>query len=189
MSNPTVISHILPLPGTPGTPYFRGAGCTNFLIYYEDMCEDYNVTEREQVRRLPRYCAEHISISIKGFKAYEESDWKGLKKAMLKQFREADPQQQMYTRAFLESLVSASRTPAEVPQYSTQFLSVSKRLLDQGKIGKLDQSSLYVQGLPERVRRELFYRSNLDFDDDERPIDLLIFIEQAERIVSSEQKF
>ena len=130
MSNLPGIHHILPLPGTPGTPYFRGAGCTNFLIYYEDMCEDYNVTEREQVRRLSRYCAEHISISIKGPKAYEERDWKGLKKAMLKQFREADPQQQMYTRAFLESLVSTSRIPAEVPQYSTQFLSVSKRLLD-----------------------------------------------------------
>jgi hypothetical protein len=35
----------------------------------------------------------------------------------------------------------------------------------------------------------LFYRSNLDFDDNERLIDLLTFIEQAERIVSSEQKF
>jgi hypothetical protein len=55
------------------------------------MCEDYNITEREQVRRLSRYYAEYISISVKGFKAYEERDWKGLKKAMLKQFREADP--------------------------------------------------------------------------------------------------
>jgi hypothetical protein len=91
MSNPTVIPHILPLPGIPGTPYFRGAGCTNFFIYYEDMCEDYNVTEKEQVRRFSRYCAEHISISIKSFKVYEDRDWKGLKKAMLKQFREANP--------------------------------------------------------------------------------------------------
>jgi hypothetical protein len=81
----------LPLPGIPGTPYFRGAGYTNFLIYYEDMREDYNVTEKEQIRRLSRYCAEHISISIKNFKTYKNRDWKGLKKAMLKQFREADP--------------------------------------------------------------------------------------------------
>ena len=60
------------------------------------------------------------------------------------------------------------------------------RLLDQGKIGKLDQSSLYVQGLPEEIRRELFYRNNLDFDDNERPIDLSTFIEQAEKIAFSE---
>jgi hypothetical protein len=73
--------------------------------------------------------------------------------------------------------VSASRTPAKIPQYSTQFLSVLKRLLDQGKIGKLDQSSLYMQDLPEKIRRELFYRSNLDFDDNERPIDLSTLIE------------
>jgi hypothetical protein len=62
-------------------------------------------------------------------------------------------------------------------------------LLDQGKIGKLNQNSLYVRGLPEKVRRELFYRSNLDFDNNERPIDLLTLMEQAERIASSEQKF
>jgi hypothetical protein len=92
----------------------------------------------------------------------------------------------MYTRAFLESLVFTSRIPAEVPQYSTQFLSISKRLFDQGKIGKLDQNSLYVRGLLEEVRRELFYRSNLDFENNKRSIDLLILIEQAERIFSSE---
>jgi hypothetical protein len=91
MSNLSGIHHILPLPGTPGILYFRGVRYTNFLIYYEDMCEDYNVTEREQVRRFSRYCAEHIGISIKSLKAYEKRDWKGLKKAILKQFRETDP--------------------------------------------------------------------------------------------------
>jgi hypothetical protein len=91
MSNLTVIPHILPLPDTPGTPYFRRTGYTNFLIYYENMCEDYNITEKKQVRRLSRYCAEHINISIKGLKTYEDRNWKRLKKAILKQFREADP--------------------------------------------------------------------------------------------------
>ena len=85
--------------------------------------------------------------------------------------------------------MSASRIPTEIPQYSTQFLSVSKRLLDQGEIERLDQNSLYVQGLPEEIRRELFYRNSLNFNDDERPIDLLTLIEQAERIASLEQKF
>jgi hypothetical protein len=46
-----------------------------------------------------------------------------------------------------------------------------------------------VRGFPEEIRRELFYRNNLDFENDKKPIDLLIFIEQAERIASSEQKF
>jgi hypothetical protein len=46
-----------------------------------------------------------------------------------------------------------------------------------------------MQGLPEKIRRELFYRSNLDFDDNEKLIDLLILIKQAEKIASSEQKF
>jgi hypothetical protein len=46
-----------------------------------------------------------------------------------------------------------------------------------------------MRGLPEKVRRELFYRSNLDFNNNKKPIDLLTFMKQAERIVSSEQKF
>jgi hypothetical protein len=67
----------------------------------------------------------------------------------------------MYTRAFLKLLVFASRTLAEVIQYSTQILNVLKRLLDQGKIGRLDQSFLYVQSFSEKIQRELFYRSSL----------------------------
>jgi hypothetical protein len=45
-----------------------------------------------------------------------------------------------------------------------------------------------MQSLPEEIRRELFYRSSLNFDDDEKPIDLFTLIEQAEKIASSEQK-
>ena len=46
-----------------------------------------------------------------------------------------------------------------------------------------------MRGLPEEIRRELFYRSNLDFENDKKFIDLLIFMEQAEKIAFSEQKF
>jgi hypothetical protein len=46
-----------------------------------------------------------------------------------------------------------------------------------------------MQGFPEKIWRKLFYRNSLNFNDDKRSIDLSIFIKQAERIVSSKQKF
>jgi hypothetical protein len=65
---------ILFFPGTLGTLYFIEIDITNFLINYRDMCEDYNIKKKKRVRRCPRYCVKHITIIIKGFASFLESD-------------------------------------------------------------------------------------------------------------------
>jgi hypothetical protein len=177
---------ILPLPGTLGTPHFTGTGVTSFLTNYGDMCEDYNVEERERVRRCPRYCAEHIAVAVRGLAAFIEPNWERLKKEMAKQFRETDPMQQMYTRGFLDALVKASRTAAEVSQFCMQFKGISEQLLAEGKISATDQTKLFMKGLPIEVQRGICYQGNVDFEDDKSvPIDVLV--ERAKKVASAEQ--
>ena len=65
---------ILSLPGILNTPYFIKTGVTNFLINYEDMCKDYNIEERERVRRYPRYCVKHITVVIRELASFLEPD-------------------------------------------------------------------------------------------------------------------
>jgi hypothetical protein len=81
---------ILPFLNIFNIPYFIGTGITNFLINYENMCEDYNIKKKKRVRRCSRYYAEHIIIIIKGLTSFIEPDWKKLKKEIVKQFRKAD---------------------------------------------------------------------------------------------------
>jgi hypothetical protein len=68
--------HPLPLPRTPGTPFFQGDNVTEFLEAYYDMIADYNVTEAEGVRRLPKYCAFSYAESVKGLRGWEDRRWK-----------------------------------------------------------------------------------------------------------------
>jgi hypothetical protein len=82
---------ILSFPGIFNISHFIKIGVTNFLINYGDMCKNYNIKDKKRIRRYPRYCAEYIAIIVKGLASFIELDWKGLKKEIAKQFREADP--------------------------------------------------------------------------------------------------
>ena len=57
----------------------------------------------------------------------------------------------MYIRGFLDALVKASRTAAEVSQYCMQYKGISQKLVAEGKISQLDQTSLFMKGLPVEV--------------------------------------
>jgi hypothetical protein len=46
----------MPLPGTPGSPMFKGANVTEFLERYKDLCLDYHVSASDKFTRLPWYC-------------------------------------------------------------------------------------------------------------------------------------
>lgn len=92
---------VMPFPGTPGAPYFDGKNVTDFLNRYEDMCNDFRVEESERLKRLPRYCEEITKDYVTGLTEYEEEDYSGLKKILLKDYKFADTSQQMQTKNFL----------------------------------------------------------------------------------------
>jgi hypothetical protein len=67
MATPVMLYKVpMPLPGSPGAPYFEGANITEFLERFEEMCEDYRVEgSGEKLKRLPKYCSVMIGQSIK----------------------------------------------------------------------------------------------------------------------------
>jgi hypothetical protein len=65
---------ILLFSSTLNTFHFIKTDITNFLINYENMCEDYNIKKKERIRRYSRYCAKHIAITIKEFASFIEPD-------------------------------------------------------------------------------------------------------------------
>jgi hypothetical protein len=69
-----VLKFILSFPGTFNTSHFTETGIINFLINYEDMCEDYNIKEKERIRRCSRYCVKYIVIIVRGLASFIEPD-------------------------------------------------------------------------------------------------------------------
>ena len=58
----------MPPPGTPGSPMFEGANVTEFLEWYEDLCSNYHVLDKDRLAQLPRYCLQPIAETIKSLK-------------------------------------------------------------------------------------------------------------------------
>jgi hypothetical protein len=65
---------ILSFPGILNIPHFTRTGIINFFINYENMYKDYNIKERERVRRYSQYCVKYIVIIIKGLASFIEPD-------------------------------------------------------------------------------------------------------------------
>jgi hypothetical protein len=70
----TVPKSILSFPGTFNIPHFTKTSVTNFFINYKNMYENYNIKEKERVRRYSRYYIKHIIIIVKGLASFIEPD-------------------------------------------------------------------------------------------------------------------
>ena len=139
----------MPYPGSFGAPYFEGSNIINFLDSYSRMCTNYQVDEQEKIKRLSRYCELFTGKYIETFISFSGTSWATLRKALRKEYKDHDLNQQMNSRRFLELYKSKSRfNTADVLQYCCQFSAISRNLVAKGKLNTFTQSQGFIQGLP-----------------------------------------
>jgi hypothetical protein len=78
----------MPLPGTPGSPMFEGANATEFLKRYDNLCSDYQVSEKDRLMRLPQYCIQPVAKTIRSLNEWKTGNYAALKKALLLEYRD-----------------------------------------------------------------------------------------------------
>ena len=99
------------------------------------MCEDYRVNPEDRFRRLPKYCEASIGRCIKTMPSFYAKDWEALKKSLCKEYKNLDPEQQIYTEAFLSALKDKVRTEKDdLRPYCQQFATVSTVLRQRQQI-------------------------------------------------------
>ncbi|MCJ1344896.1 hypothetical protein MMC31_003101 [Peltigera leucophlebia] len=157
---------VIPYPGTPGAPFFDGQNITHFLDLYDQLCSDYRLSESEKINRLPRYCefftGNYIKILIKG------ADWVAVRSILRREYKGNDLDQLMNSREFLEALKKKSRSENDdLLHYCQLFASVSRDLVLRRRLDRYTQCQWFLQGLPERVVMEIFYRYDIDLEDDD----------------------
>ncbi|KAL7269443.1 hypothetical protein RUND412_007900 [Rhizina undulata] len=95
----------IPPPGAEGAPMFDGNEVTKLVEHWEWMVEEYSIREDMAVKRLPLYCRGGIiSEYVRAMPAYNEGNWIDIKKELLKEFKEQDSRQRIYTRSWLDTL-------------------------------------------------------------------------------------
>ncbi|KAK9760607.1 hypothetical protein K7432_015205 [Basidiobolus ranarum] len=55
---------ILPLCGSPGTPFFDGTKVQAFIRRWELFCQAYNVPQDQMPEDLPPYCEDNIMLAL-----------------------------------------------------------------------------------------------------------------------------
>ena len=112
----------MPLLGTLGSPMFEGANVTEFLERYEDLCSDYQVSEKDKLMRLPRYCVQPVAETIRSLKEWRTRDYAVLKKALLSEYRDNDTHQLLYSVPVLEKYKSIACTEDDdIMDYCRKF--------------------------------------------------------------------
>ena len=56
------------LLGVVGMPLFEGANAIEFLDWFDNLCKEYYVTNKNKLNKLLCYCSRNISNAIKSFK-------------------------------------------------------------------------------------------------------------------------
>ena len=179
---------VMPYQGSPGTLFFEGANISDFLDRYSRMCSDYRISEKEKIRRLPWYCEMFTGKYIETLIGTSGTTWSTLRKVLREEYRDQDLSQQMNSRRFLETYKDKSRSDtADVLQYCRQYSAISESLVSKGKLDSFTQSRWFIQGLASTVQSELFYRYELDPDEDE-DMDFKDLLKKALALVGSKKR-
>jgi Aspartyl protease len=156
----------LPFPGSEGMALFTGANVTEFLERWDDFCVDYSVGEEDRRTKLPRYCVHQVGEAMKGMDEWtlETYDYGTLRKALLKEYRQHDRHQIIYSRAFLEKFKNRPRKVEEngTLAYGRQFSRVANYLIKEGTLSPYEAGLWFVHGLPKQLGMKLFRKYNID---------------------------
>ena len=77
----------MPLLDISDILYFEEVNISEFIERFEDMCDDYQVRDKNKIKRVPRYCTQVIGQFVKKIKEYQDEDWGKLKKELKKEYR------------------------------------------------------------------------------------------------------
>ena len=146
---------------------FDGTNVTDFLDQYQDMCEDCELSFKEMIKRLPRYCEPFTGVYIKSLAEFVEKNFDALRKLLLKEYKTDDTRQQMDSRSFLKAYKNHVKNENEMETYCRRFAAISNSLVKRDKLNPYTRSSWFLQGLPHNIRQELFYRYKIGPDKDD----------------------
>ena len=94
----------------------------------------------------------------------------------------------MNSKRFLETYKDKNRAnTSHVLQYCKQFSAISQNLVAKRKLDSFTQSWWFLQGLPSTIQIEIFYRYELDSDDDQH-MDFADLLKKALGLLRAKKK-
>lgn len=93
----------IPYLETPSTLFIKRSHVIDFLTKYELIYSDFQMEEKEIIRRLPLYCEIFIGKYIESVIRPPGITWSAICKAFQSQYKDRDLNQQIYSQCFPKS--------------------------------------------------------------------------------------
>ena len=156
----------LPSPGMPGSPFFSGSNISDFLEAWEYFCEDFQLSDEDRIRRISRYFGADLRDYVETLKDYVLRDWSGLKRVLLREFRDRDERQQSQTIGFLEQFAGEDQwTEENLRFYCQQFRASGSPLLKSGELNDYGVSRLFLMGMKRDLRHRTIRHAKINIED------------------------
>ena len=145
----------LPPPGQPGAPYFAGENISHVLDDFEEACDTYGgYSDERKCSLFPTYCTPQIRESVKALPGYLNRAWPQLKDELKHHYWEHDAPK--YSLSALRRLIEDAKLgKLGLLTYVAQYDAMSRVLLDQHSLTKLDRCAYLLDGLSEIHRSKV----------------------------------
>ncbi|KAE8229248.1 hypothetical protein CF326_g5787 [Tilletia indica] len=159
VTNGGSVKHPTPTP-------FKGPGVKTFFKRYDAWCNTYNMTATKRFEGLYFYLHDkephNVLAYAQGLEEWDQSDYEGVKKELLKAFEESEADK--FTLTDLEAYISRARsitTLQELNQFIIGFKEIANPLKKYRKISEGTYRDLFMKGLGPKVR-ELMRRKDME---------------------------
>src|SRR5579871_4477299 len=145
----------LPPPGQPGAPHFAGENISRVLDDFEGACDTYGgYSDERKCVLFPTYCTPEIREFIKELSGYLDRAWPQLKDELKHHYWEHD--EPKYSLSALRRLTDDARLgKLGLLTYVARYNTMSRILLDQHALSKLDRCTYLLDGLSETHRNKV----------------------------------
>jgi actin-related protein len=154
---------------TSETFFFDEYNITKFLNRYANLCQDYDLEEREKIRHLSRYCdlinEQYVRVVINA----NVFEWKELCKTLCKIYKDKDLNQQLHSLKYFEVFKNEMRTFLnEIFQYCRQYIVISEKLIKTKKLQRTLHSVWFLQSLSKKFSKKFVIRYSLNENDEDK---------------------
>src|SRR6202042_1967529 len=132
----------------------------------EDLCSDYQVSEKDRLTRLPRYCIQPVAETIRSLNEWKTSNYAALKKVLLSEYRDNDTYQLLYSVPFLEKYKSIARTEDDnIMDYCRKFGQIAQHCIKKKVLTEYTAGVWFIHGLPLPIASRLIRKFAIDTED------------------------
>jgi hypothetical protein len=148
---------------------FDDYNITKFVDRYANLCLNYNLEEKEKIRRLFRYCDLINEQYVQAVINANVFEWKELCKILCRDYKNKDLNQQLHSLNYFEIFKNKMRTSLnEISQYCRQYTIISEKLIKTKKLQRTLRSVWFFRKLLEKFNEKLAIRCSLNENNENK---------------------